>query len=186
MSEAASGELIVGAFTRAGEGDEAAFADLVREHQSMVYGIAVHSLQNPDAAEELAQEVFLLLYRNLDSIESPRHLLHWLRRVTANRCIDAARRRRFHVVRLDEIAELPEERSGGGDPLARKSLGRLLGKLPPKQRIVVTLRFQEDLDLQEIASVLSMPVNTVKSHLRRALAALRRGLGSNARGGGEA
>lgn len=182
MTEAASGELIVGAFTRAGEGDQAAFADLVREHQAMVYGIALHSMRDPDAAEELAQEVFLQLYRNLDSIESPRHLLHWLRRVTANRCIDEARRRRFRAVPLEEVAEVPEPRSERGDPLARKSLLRLLGELPPKQRVVVTLRFQEDLDLQEIASTLSMPVNTVKSHLRRGLAALRRGMASNSRG----
>jgi RNA polymerase sigma-70 factor (ECF subfamily) len=180
MTEAASEELVVGPFPRAGETDHAAFADLVREHQSMVYGIALHSLRDPGAAEELAQEVFLQLYRNLGSIESPEHLLHWLRRVTANRCIDAARRRRFRAVSLDEVAELPGERGEEGDPLARRALRRLLQALPPKQRVVVTLRYQEDLDLQEISSVLSMPVNTVKSHLRRGLAALRRGFGSSA------
>src|SRR5687767_6883900 len=72
-------------------GSESAFAALVREHQAMVFGLAYHFLQSWSQAEELAQEVFLSMHQNLARIESARHLLFWLRRVTSNRCIDWVR-----------------------------------------------------------------------------------------------
>src|SRR5512142_2770476 len=83
-------------------GDEAAFTALVRAHESMVYSLALHFFHDARIAEEVAQDVFLQLYRGLDSIESDAHLVAWLRRVTSNRCIDSARRNRLHCVPLDE------------------------------------------------------------------------------------
>jgi RNA polymerase sigma-70 factor (ECF subfamily) len=62
------------------------------------------------------------------------------------------------------------------DPMLDALLRRLVAGLPPQPRIVVTLRFQEDMELSEIADVLDMPLNTVKSHLRRSMEALRRKL----------
>lgn len=157
-------------------GSEAAFAALVREHQSMVFGMAYHVLQSPAQAEELAQDVFLALHQNLSRVESARHLVFWLRRVTSNRCIDAVRSsRRRRELPIDSLAE-PAIVPRFGDPLLGDLLRSLVGELTPDARMVVTLRFQEDLDLSEIAAVLDMPVNTVKSHLRRSMDALRRKL----------
>ena len=102
---------------RSAGGDEDAFAGLVREHQGMVFSIGCHFLRDATLAEELAQEVFLHLYRNLRSIESPSHLVYWLRKVTTHRCIDQARRARLRPrVGLDQA---PEPRTGpdGRDPL---------------------------------------------------------------------
>lgn len=78
------------------------FRTLVETHQSRVYSIAVRILQDPGAAEEVAQDVFLALYRNLDAIQCEAHLVNWLRRVTVQRATDACRRR---AVRLDFGAE---------------------------------------------------------------------------------
>ena len=64
------------------------FDGLVTRHQSMVFSIAFHFLQDRSAAEELAQDVFLQLFRHLDRLESADHVTFWLRRVTAHRCID--------------------------------------------------------------------------------------------------
>src|SRR5258708_9316899 len=75
-------------------GDHESFGSLIREHQDMVFSIAWNFLHDRDRAEEIAQEVFLQLYRTLGEIESPAHLTFWLRRVTANRCIDESRRGR--------------------------------------------------------------------------------------------
>jgi DNA-directed RNA polymerase specialized sigma24 family protein len=91
-AEAGSSRLEL-ALKRSAQGDSAAFAELVREHQSMVFSIAYHYLQDRSLAEDLAQEVFLELYQGLDRIESPAHLTFWLRRVTANRCIDQGRKK---------------------------------------------------------------------------------------------
>ncbi len=174
MSQAAIRELPL-IFARAGTGDDAAFADLVREHQSMVFGIALHSLGDRGQAEDLAQEVFLQLYRKIGEIESPSHLIHWLRRVTTNRCIDASRRRRFRLVSLSD-AEEGHSASPEGDPMAAARIRTYLAELPPKQAAVITLRFQEEMELSEIARTLDIPLNTVKSHLRRGVETLRRRL----------
>ena len=82
------------ALTRAGQGDTTAFADLVRDRQSMVFSICWHYLQDRALAEDVAQEVFLELYQKLSTLESAEHLTYWLRRVTVNRCIDQGRRKR--------------------------------------------------------------------------------------------
>ena len=157
-------------------GSEIAFAALVREHQAMVFGMACNFLHSRAQAEELAQDVFLALHQNLSRVESARHLLFWLRRVTSNRCIDAVRNaHRRREIPMDALGEF-EVAPRFGDPLLGELLQSLVSELTPDARMVVTLRFQEDLDVSEIAAVVDMPVNTVKSHLRRSMEALRRKL----------
>lgn len=160
--------------SRARAGDGAAFADLVRRHQAMVFSVALRIVGNRALAEELAQDVFLQLHRSLSTLESGAHVVHWLRRVVSHRAIDSARQRaRRPQASLDHVAEPAGAAERASDPLMTRRLQSLIAALPPAPRAVVTLRFQEDLDPSEIARVLEMPVNTVKSHLRRALAVLR-------------
>lgn len=168
------------ALARTQSADPATFAEIVRQHEGMVFGIALHSLGDRAQAEDLAQEVFLQLYRKLGEIESPAHLVHWLRRVTTNRCIDAARRRRFRLVPLSAAAEGSAD-AAEPDPLAASRIRALLSELPPAQSAVITLRYQEEMELAEIARTLEMPLNTVKSHLRRGVETLRRRLGAERR-----
>ena len=157
---------------RAQRGEHTAFAELVKLHQAMVFSLAHHSLRNRAVAEDLAQEVFLHLYQNLAALESPDHVKNWLRRVTSHRCIDYVRRNRARMVDLEEIAE-PSVAHGAPDVLLQRTLRRYVASLPATPRLVVTLRYQEDLEPTEIAEALEMPLNTVKSHLRRSLAVLR-------------
>ena len=67
---------------RARRGDHDAFAELIEEHEAMVFGIALHFFSDRGRAEELAQEVFLQMFRSLRTIESRSHLVYWLRQVT--------------------------------------------------------------------------------------------------------
>ena len=148
--------------TQACAGSESAFAAIVREHQAMVFGLAYHFLQSWSQAEELAQDVFLALHQNLARIESARHLVFWLRRVTSNRCIDWVRSPRHRrEVQMDDLRE-PGAMPRWPDPMLDALLRRLVAELPPHPRIVVTLRFQEDLELAEIAAIVDLPLNTVK------------------------
>jgi RNA polymerase sigma-70 factor (ECF subfamily) len=160
------------------QGDQLAFAELVQQHQGMVFSIAYHFLRDRALAEDLAQEVFLELYQSLDRIESSAHLTYWLRRVTANRCIDQGRKkvRRREQALEDAPEPTAPAQSQSNDPLLMEKLQQSVANLPEKQRMVVILRFQEGLGPAEIAEVLEMPVNTVKSTLHRTLADLRKGL----------
>jgi RNA polymerase sigma-70 factor (ECF subfamily) len=149
------------------------FAEIVREHQGMVFSIAYHFLHDRGLAEEVAQETFLQLHKHLQSLESAEHVLYWLRRATSNRCIDLARRRALGPqVALDSVPE-PAAQAAAGDPMLARRLRQLVASLPPKQRLVVVLRYQEDMEPEEIARVLEMPLGTVKSQLQRALGILR-------------
>jgi RNA polymerase sigma-70 factor (ECF subfamily) len=127
-------------------------------------------------AEDLAQEVFMQLHRRLAAIESDAHLLFWLRKVTTNLAIDRLRReQKYPLQSLDDEADIADE-SLESDPLLQRRLRVLIARLPAAPRAVVLLRFQEDMDPTEIAEALEMSINTVKSHLRRSMAALREGL----------
>jgi RNA polymerase sigma factor (sigma-70 family) len=96
-----------------------------------------------------------------------------LRRVASNLAIDWLRRAAYTTTQpLDAGPELPAQQVDS-DPLLGRELGRLLGELPPAPRAVMLLRYQEDRDVAEIAATLDMPVNTVKSHIKRSLTALR-------------
>ncbi len=161
---------------RAQQGDHDAFAQIVEQHEAMVFSLGYHFFNDRGRAEEIAQDVFLQLYRSLGTIESEAHLLFWLRQVTTRRCIDATRRSRLKPVSLEDAGELraAEKRS---DALMDRKLKSLIEQLPEIQRAVVTLRYQEDLDPSDICRIVNLPVNTVKSHLHRALQALRRKLG---------
>lgn len=160
---------------RARGGDHDAFGELVAANQAMVFSIAFHFFGDRDRAADIAQDIFLQLYRNLDSISTPSHLVHWLRQVATRRCIDEVRRARLRAVPLDEVAELAAA-DRPADPLLGRTLRRLIGALPEMQRLVVTLRYQEELGPEEISRIVGMRVNTVKSQLHRALLALRRKL----------
>ena len=159
--------------TRAKAGDQAAFAALIRRHQNMVFSVALHMLRSRPAAEDLAQEVFLELYRSLGKLESDAHVVSWLRRVASHRCIDEIRRRHhrpeFPTDALPEPGHTPQTR----EVFAAEKLQAMVADLPARARMVVVLRYQEEMDPTEIADALDMPVNTVKSHLRRSIAALR-------------
>ena len=158
---------------RARDGDASAFEALVRMYQSSVFSIGYRMLNRRDAAEDLAQDVFLQLYRRLDSIESLEHLGFWLRRVAANLAIDWPRRAAHGATQpLEAGIEVPAQQPDD-DPLLNRELHRMLAELAPAARAVMVLRYQEDCDVAEIATALAMPVNTVKSHIKRSLTALR-------------
>ena len=147
------------------------FAQLVRQHQAMVFSIALAFLRDPAAAEEVAQDVFLALHRTLDSLESPAHVVNWLRRVAAHRSIDRQRRSR-PLWSLDDGAE-PSVPPPSGDPMLAEALRQLIGTLAEQPRMVMILRYQEDMDPSEICAALDMPIGTVKSHIQRSLKLLR-------------
>jgi RNA polymerase sigma-70 factor, ECF subfamily len=161
------------AWARAKSGDHGAFAALVRLHQRAVHGLALRMLTRRDLADDVAQDVFLQLYRRLADVESARHLGLWLRRVTVNLSID-----RLRQLPLRDSAQPFEEADLAApaethDPLLRRRLLALITGLAEQPRAVMLLRYQQDLDATDIAAVLDMPINTVKSHLRRSLGTLR-------------
>jgi RNA polymerase sigma-70 factor (ECF subfamily) len=158
---------------REGDVEPRTFAGALRAHQSMVFSIAYHFLRDRAAAEEVAQDVFLQLHKRFDELESDAHVSFWLRKVAGHRSIDYVRKRKLQgAVGLEDA---PEASVDGvpADHFLNRRLQTLIASLPEKPRMVMILRYQEDMMPEEIASAMDMPVRTVKSHLQRSLAMLR-------------
>ena len=150
---------------------------MLRANQSMVFSLAFHFLRDRAAAEEVSQDVFLRLYRKIGGLTSAQHATYWLRKVTSRRCIDYLRKLGAQSeVSLEDTGE-PSAADHPGDPLLNRRLRQLIATLPEKPRMVMVLRYQEDLTPEEISDLLEMPVRTVKSHLHRSLAILREKIG---------
>lgn len=172
MNDAAL-DLLDEQLAKARSGERAALTALVQAHQRSVYSLALRMLGARDLAEDLTQDVFMQMNGNLRTIESNKHLGFWLRQVTTNRAIDQLRRRsRVEMTSLDNESQLFGVEDDG-DPLLQRHLRALLSDLSPQARAVLLLRFQEDLDPTDIARTLDMPINTVKSHLKRSLESMR-------------
>jgi RNA polymerase sigma-70 factor (ECF subfamily) len=149
------------------------FTQLVQDNQSMVFSLALRFVRDRAGAEELAQDVFLQLYQHLARIESPAHATWWLRRSICHRSIDEVRKRKLRPrIGLETVPE-PADKRTQPDLLLHGRIRHMVEALPEKARMVVLLRYQEDLDPSEIADMLDMPVSTVKSHLHRSLTLLR-------------
>ena len=171
---------------RCAKGDQAACAELVAEHQRMVYQLAFHLLGDREEALDLSQDVFMRVFRTLPQFRGHSQLRTWIYRIVVNHARNRQRwwrrRHRASQVSLDQHLERHAEPSGNpqvapDNVLAQKRLAsqlrRALDALPFDQRSVVVLREIDGLSYDEIAFSLGVTLGTVKSRLTRARHALR-------------
>jgi len=168
-------------------GDELAWEALVRQFQSRVYGIAYNYLSDAEEARDLAQEVFVRIYRNIAGSPDAGTFIPWLIRISRNACIDHLRRKNSRPPSQDipptEVRDLrsrqlnPEEQWSAD---SRKSLLiRALRGLSRLNREIIVLKEIQGLSIEEISSLLSVPVGTVKSRSHRARLELAHKLAAN-------
>jgi RNA polymerase sigma-70 factor (ECF subfamily) len=169
--------------TRAAGGDPAAFQALVERHRSLVYRVAYQFAGNHHDAEDIAQEVFIKIYRSLDRFRQDAQLTSWIYRIVMNACIDHRRRQSpaapsaFGDEANQTLRNMPEETP---DPEERAYAGELgivleaaIAKLPHGQRLVFVMRHHQGLKLGEIADALGLAEGTVKRQLHAAVHRLR-------------
>jgi RNA polymerase sigma-70 factor (ECF subfamily) len=172
--------------TRAAGGDPTAFQSLVERHRSMVYRVAYQFAGNHHDAEDIAQEVFIKVYRSLDRFRQDAQLTSWLYRIAMNACIDHRRRQSpaasapFGEEAEHKLNNTPEETPGPEEKAYASELGGVLeaevARLPPGQRIVFVMRHHQGLKLCEIAEALGLAEGTVKRQLHAAVYRLRQAL----------
>lgn len=161
---------------KAATGDVAAFEEIYRAFSSAVYTIALNITQNREDAEEAAQDAFVKVFKQLKGFRFESSFGTWVYRVAVNSAINIYNARSRHRKRsagLDEAGEIADPASGiARDRLDKKGLGikvaGLLAHLSPEQRSCIVLRELEGLDYKEIAAALAIPLNTVRTRLKRA------------------
>ena len=156
----------------AGGGDLDAFEELVRRFQRRVYGFAFHHLRDPEEANDLAQEIFVKLYRNLGRYDTERPFEPWFWRLAANLAINYRRKR------VPVPAEPSEEMAGtvGPDAGHDPAVVQALAGLDPAYRLPVLLHYYADLSLEQVSLSLGLTLAATKSRLYRARAMLRNSL----------
>jgi RNA polymerase sigma-70 factor, ECF subfamily len=166
---------------QAGQGKEA-FERLVPAYRRRVFGLAYGILRDRAAAEDLAQEVFVKLWGALPRYDGRARLSTWIYAITRNAAISAlrARRRSFS---MSDPAVLAEAEGVAAAPVAEPenaALRRRIEALPDRQRQAITLYYLDERPVDEVAAMMGLPVNTVKTHLHRARASLAEALGAAA------
>lgn len=163
------------------QGDETAFAELVDRYQNKVYTMAVRLLGDREEGRDVAQEVFLRVYRALPHYRKDADFLPWLYTITANTARDCWRRRKREgeaiPVPLDETTVAADQRFSPESISEAKDIKQIVEKavasIPWEYRVAIVLRHIQDYSYKEIASTMELPLNTVKTRIRRGRLMLR-------------
>lgn len=171
-------------------GDETAFKFLVDSHQDRVFNTAIGIVQNAEDAEDVAQEVFIQVFRSIHSFKAESKLSTWIYRITTTRALDLLRSRkskkRFGFLQRlfddgnEPLYELPDFNHPGVAMDRKENAARLfkaINQLPENQKAAFTLHKLEDLSYQEISDVMETSVAAVESLMHRAKQNLRKLLG---------
>jgi RNA polymerase sigma-70 factor, ECF subfamily len=166
-------------------GDMGAYRELVRHYQARVFRVIRSFHRTPEDAMEVVQDTFLKLFVARDTWEHRTSFCAWLYRIAINASIDRYRRGdKGMTTSLEDMLEGQVEASAvcrrPEDPLEqlsaterRRILENAIGRLPARQREVISLRYFGEMQLEEIAEVLSCPLGTVKSNLHKAVIGLK-------------
>ncbi|MGB2600326.1 MAG: sigma-70 family RNA polymerase sigma factor [Candidatus Omnitrophota bacterium] len=160
---------------QAAEGDLDAFEDIYRVTSGFVYNTALRVVANKEDAEEVTQDVFIKVHRNLKNFHFRSSLKTWIYRITVNTAINKYKKRKREMTRTveyDDRIEVEGASENAEKELYRKDneklIGSLLRMLNPQQRACIVLRSIEGLSYKEIADSLGTNINTVRTRLKRA------------------
>ncbi len=160
------------------QGDKLAFAQIVAEFQTPVYNLAYRMLGNRNDAEDAAQETFLRAYAQLKTYDPNQSFGTWLLSVAAHYCIDRLRRRKFQLFSFDDprwdenapslISDLPSPEASALAHEREQEVQKALQKLPPHYRMVLVLKYWNEMSLEEISAITGDTVGNTKVKLFRA------------------
>ncbi len=172
---------------RVKDGDEAAFEQLIKRHQAMVIGTVAKMLGSTTDSEDIAQQVFIRLWKSAPRYEVKAKFTTFLFTIMRNLVFNESRRRSrkkessidereddFHLQTEDSQTKSPDEKILQDELQA--AVDKAIASLPEKQRMAVILRRYENMPYEEIASILKTSVSAIKSHLFRARTTLRESL----------
>ncbi len=163
-------------------GDNSAFASIIKNTERLVAQIVFKMINNPDDRKDIAQDIYLKIFRNLAGFKFQSKLSTWIAQVSYNTCLDHLRKKKIIFTgRVGDENEMNEPLSDDTTVLLRqRELSAILQtgieQLPPVYKTLITLYHNEELSYEEIVQVTGLPEGTVKSYLFRARQALKNSL----------
>lgn len=150
---------------------EKQFEDYIIEYKEAIYRLAYSYVKNPDDALDMVQESICKGFLSLDYLKNPKAVRTWFYRIVVNTSLDFIRKSKREVTVDEEY--LINNAPGNSDNYSDIDLARALDKLPDNYRAIIILRYFEDLKLNEIAQILDININTIKTRLYKGLELLR-------------
>ena len=162
-------------------GDEKALEFLILKYLKPIYSFIFSYVQNQQDAEDLTQETFLKMWRNLRKFKKEKNFENWLFTIAKNTCFDFLRRKKRNLIlNADNLEIIADFNPSLLEKLEKESLfeklKREIEKLPFKMRQVIDLHYNFGLNFREISEILEEPINTVKSRHKRAIAKLKKSI----------
>jgi RNA polymerase sigma-70 factor (ECF subfamily) len=163
------------------KGDEKSLEVLIKRYLKPIYSFVFNFVLNQQDAEDLTQEIFLKMWRNLKKFKKEKNFKSWLFTIAKNTCFDFLRKKRRNLIlnaeNLEIVADLAPSLL---EKLEKESLleklKKEIEKLPFKMKEVIDLRYNFGLNFGEISEILGEPMNTVKSRHKRAISKLKRSI----------
>jgi RNA polymerase sigma-70 factor (ECF subfamily) len=162
-------------------GHQSAFARLRQKYHDAIFNLIYRMIREKDEVEDLTQEAFIKAFASLSSFNDEFAFSTWLYKIATNNCIDHIRRKKLQTFSIDKPIEskesdfsfeLPDTNDEPDQEMIARQRKKLLddaiNSLPPKYRQVIVMRHQEEMEYQEIAHILKLPLGTVKAHIFRA------------------
>ena len=157
------------------KGDKQAYADIINKYKNPLYATILRMTKNPQAAQDLLQEAFIKVYKQLPKYDQKGSFKSWLYKVTINHCLDTLRKKSLPLEEIvdeqlindtsPEVVFLKKEKS--------RELERLIGQLPELERLVLLLRYANECSYVEIGDMLGISLSDVRNKLHRAKKKLR-------------
>ena len=151
-------------------GDPHAFAELVKRYQNRIRSFMHRLCHRPDLAEDMAQQVFLKVWKSIHQLRNPGAFCGWLNKIMVSTWLEEVRRNTLDVTEWDESLEMETHNQALGE---RVDLDDALAQLPPPVRLCIVLAYNDGLSHQEISDATGIPLGTVKSHISRGAAKMR-------------
>jgi RNA polymerase sigma-70 factor (ECF subfamily) len=158
---------------RSRTGDDIAFGELVDRYKNLVYGMVWRMVGDRSQADDLAQEVFLKVYRGLPYFRGEARLSTWIYRIVANVCTQARSSRTAERPTLSPVREPGAADTAFADFELRDRLEKAIARLPENYRLLIAAHYLDGVQYEALAEALDIPIGTVKTHLYRAKRRLR-------------
>lgn len=168
-------------------GERQAFSELVELYQHKIYQVSYRMMGNRSEAEDVGQETFLRVYANLSRYDQSQKFSTWIYRIATNLCIDRLRKRRMTFSLDQEVAgtegldlysQTPVQQKTPEAEVVTLEIQRevqiAMDQLPAKYKSIMILRYIEDLSLQEVSEIVSLPVTTIKTRIHRGRETLKK------------